>query len=296
MANFLDEHRTKVVLFNQQYRNKKQLASQKVDIPENLFTKCPFCQEILLTETVEANDFVCPQCGKYFQIRARKRVEMLTDRGSFSEQDKDMTSGNPLGFPGYEEKIAKNVEETREKEAFVAGTAKIEGLPFALGVLDSYFLMGSMGSVVGEKVTRLIETSIRERLPLVIVSASGGARMQEGIFSLMQMAKTAAALARHDQAGLFYLSVLTHPTTGGVSASFAMLGDVNIAEKDALIGFAGKRVILQTIKEDLPDGFQTAGFLLEKGMLDMVVERKDLKRIVAQLLRFHAGGTNHVRN
>jgi len=294
MANFLDKHKTKVVLFNQQYRNKKRLRTQKVDIPENLFTKCPFCQEILLTEAVEENDFVCPHCGKYFQLRARKRLEMLTDEDSFQELFQNLSSANPLDFPDYEDKINKIRKETGETEAFIAGKATIGGEKVALGVLDSYFLMGSMGSVVGEKVTRLIEVSIDERLPLVIVSASGGARMQEGIFSLMQMAKTAALLARHHEAGLFYLSVLTHPTTGGVSASFAMLGDVIIAEKDALIGFAGKRVISQTIKEDLPDGFQTAGFLLEKGMLDMVVDRKDLKPTIAKLLHFHAGGEAHV--
>jgi len=286
MANFLDKHQTKVVLFNQQYR-KRKITSHKVDIPENLFTKCPFCQELLLTETIEQNDYVCPQCGKYFQLRARKRLEMLVDKDSFQEIDKNMTSLNPLGFPGYEEKIKSFRKNTGEPEAFVSGKASIDKMPFFIGILDSYFMMGSMGSVVGEKVTRLIETSSKEKLPLVIVSASGGARMQEGIFSLMQMAKTASALAAHNEAGLFFLSVLTHPTTGGVSASFAMLGDIIIAEKDALIGFAGKRVISQTINEDLPDEFQTAGFLLEKGMLDMVVERKDLKRTIAKLLKFH---------
>ncbi len=287
MANFLDKHKTKVVLFNQQYR-KRKVASHKVDIPENLFVKCPFCQELLLTELVEKNAYVCPHCDKYFQLTARKRLEMLIDKDSFQELDKAMTSLNPLEFPGYEDKINHIRKQTKEYEALVSGTALIDKIPVCIGVLDSYFLMGSMGSVVGEKVTRLIEKSSEEKLPLVIVSASGGARMQEGIFSLMQMAKTASALSRHNELGLFYLSVLTHPTTGGVSASFAMLGDIIIAEKDALIGFAGKRVIAQTIKEDLPEGFQTADFLLDHGMLDKVVERKDLKRVIGKLLKFHA--------
>ncbi len=293
MANFLDKHREKVVLFNQQYRGKRKLTTTKIDIPENLFTRCPFCQELILTKTAEANDFVCPHCGRYFQVKGRKRLEMLVDPGTFIEHDKNLKTANPLGFPGYEEKIRKITLETGENEAFISGKAKIAGMAVMIGILDSHFLMGSMGSVVGEKVTRLIEASTTEHLPLVIVCASGGARMQEGIFSLMQMAKTAAALARHNEAGLFYLSVITHPTTGGVSASFAMLGDVIIAEKDALIGFAGKRVIAQTIKEDLPDSFQTADFLLEKGMLDIVVGRKELKQTIIKLLRFHQQEASH---
>ncbi|MBN2504977.1 MAG: acetyl-CoA carboxylase carboxyltransferase subunit beta [Bacilli bacterium] len=295
MANFLDKHREKVVMFNQQYRGKRKLKTTKIDVPENLFTRCPFCQDLILTEAVEANDYVCPYCGKYFQISGRKRLAMLVDPGSFIEYDKKLKTSNPLNFPGYEEKIHKVSLETGENEAFISGKATIDRMNVMIGVLDSHFLMGSMGSVVGEKVTRLIEASITERLPLVIVCASGGARMQEGIFSLMQMAKTAAALARHNDARLFYLSVITHPTTGGVSASFAMLGDIIVAEKDALIGFAGKRVIAQTIKEDLPDHFQTADFLLEKGMLDIVIERKELKQTIVKLLQFHRQEEDHDR-
>ncbi len=287
MANFLDDHRNRVVRFQKQYR-KKQIASHKLDIPERLFLKCPFCERSIHRDILMQNAYVCPECGNYFPLTARNRIGMLVERDSFNELDHNLHSLNPLDFPGYEDKVKQNQELTGEVEAFVGGIAKISGHKVCIGVLDSHFMMGSMGSVVGEKVTRLIETSVRERLPLVIVSSSGGARMQEGIFSLMQMAKTAAALAEHNAAGLFYLSLLTHPTTGGVSASFAMLGDIIIAEKGALIGFAGKRVIQQTIREDLPEGFQTSEFLLEHGMIDIVLDRREVKPMIGKLLAFHA--------
>jgi len=232
-------------------------------------------------------------CGNYLQLTARKRLETIVDSDSFLEMDQDLRTLNPLAFPGYQDKVESFMNQTGENEAFISGLARIGGEDVAIGVMDSYFMMGSMGSVVGEKVTRLIEVSMEKKLPLIIISASGGARMQEGIYSLMQMAKTAQALARHHEEKLLYISVLTHPTTGGVSASFAMLGDINIAEKDALIGFAGKRVIAQTIKEELPEGFQRADFLLEHGLLDMVVERRHLRDILDRLLKLHERGELH---
>lgn len=292
MANFIDEHRRKVVLFQQQYRKRKSIK-QTLEVPKTVFQKCPFCNELVLTSDLEKSLYVCPLCGNYLQLTARKRLETIVDSDSFCEMDQDLRTLNPLAFPGYQEKVESFMNQTGENEAFISGLARIGGKDVAIGVMDSYFMMGSMGSVVGEKVTRLIEVSMEKKLPLIIISASGGARMQEGIYSLMQMAKTAQALARHHEEKLLYISVLTHPTTGGVSASFAMLGDINIAEKDALIGFAGKRVIAQTIKEELPEGFQRADFLLEHGLLDMVVERRHLRDILDRLLKLHERGELH---
>ncbi|NLF48308.1 MAG: acetyl-CoA carboxylase carboxyltransferase subunit beta [Acholeplasmataceae bacterium] len=295
MDNFLDKHRSRVVYFQEKYR-KRGKNNHKAEIPDQLFSKCPFCQELIYTKTLIEQAFVCPECGKYYPMSARDRIDQLTDSDSFEEIDRTLTSVNPLDFPGYNEKLVQAQEETGEREAFIGGWAKIDNIPLCVGVMDSHFLMGSMGSAIGEKIARLMELSIKRKSPLLIVSSSGGARMQEGILSLMQMAKTVALLTKHNESGLLFISLLTHPTTGGVSASFAMLGDIILAEKGALIGFAGKRVIQQTIKEDLPDGFQTAEFLMDHGMIDMVIDRKNASAVISQLLKFHEQRKNHVSN
>ena len=238
---------------------------------------------------LSSNLEVCPTCGFHHRMTAKKRLESLIDPGSFKEINRRLHTLNPLNFPGYEEKIEGLMEANDLNEAVVTGIGKIAGESVAIGIMDSHFLMASMGSVVGEKVTRLIEVSISRRLPLIMVCASGGARMQEGIYSLMQMAKTSAALAKHNDAGLLYISVLTHPTMGGVTASFATLGDIIIAEKGASVGFAGRRVVEQTIKQKLPDHFQTAEFLQEKGLVDLVVSRQELKQTLAKLIDLHEG-------
>ena len=220
------------------------------------------------------------------------RIESLVDEGTFKELNQKLISKNPLSFPGYEKKINNLMEENQINEAVVTGIAKLDGQTVAIGVMDSYFMMASMGSVVGEKVTRLIETATSKKLPLVLVCASGGARMQEGMYSLMQMAKTSAAIAKHNEAGLLYISVLTQPTMGGVTASFATLGDIILAEKGAAIGFAGRRVVEQTIKQSLPEHFQTAEFLQEKGLVDKVVNRKELKQTLSTIIKWHEGSEN----
>jgi len=243
----------------------------------------------LYEKVMKKNNYVCPVCQNHFRIDVNTRLKMVVDDESFKELDSSLMSTNPLSMPGYEMKILSAVNKTKRKNAFISGAAKIAGIEVAIGVLDSYFMMGSMGSVVGEKVTRLIEFSIKESLPLIIFSASGGARMQEGIFSLMQMAKTTAALNRLDDSKGLFISVLTHPTTGGVAASFASLGDINIAEKSSLIGFAGPRVIKQTIREELPKGFQTAEFQENHGQVDIVVHRQDLKKTLYNILKLHVG-------
>lgn len=286
MDNFFDIHRQKVESFKETFRKKTEL-NVKINIPEDLFVKCTGCGELLYRSDLVENHYVCTHCGELFPLGARTRLEMTVDSGSFLELDTYLSSKNPLSFAGYIEKIDQYQDKTDEIEAFVGGVARMGGIDLAIGVLNSQFMMGSMGSVVGEKVARLCEHATKYKLPLVLFSASGGARMQEGIFSLMQMAKTSAAILRHSQAGLLYLSVLTHPTTGGVAASFASLGDINLAEEHALIGFAGQRVIKQTIRQDLPEGFQTADFQQQKGMVDMVVRRKDLPSLITRLLAFH---------
>lgn len=285
MSNFLDNRKARL----ERYKNIRGKTNNitKVTIPDGVFVKCEHCNEPIYHEDLLINDYVCPKCNYHFRLSARQRIAFISDGDSFVELFNNLKTLNPLSFPNYIEKINKYQEEQEELDAFVCGECLISNNKVALGVLDSFFMMGSMGSVVGEKVTRLIEYSINEKLPLVIFSASGGARMQEGIFSLMQMAKTSAALKRHDEANLLFISVLTHPTTGGVFASFASLGDINLAERGALIGFAGKRVIEQTIKEELPDNFQSAEFQLEKGFVDKVVDRKDLKTTISKLLILH---------
>lgn len=248
--------------------------------------KCDKCKEILYKEDVKQNLSVCPNCGKHFRLSARRRIEQIIDEGTFAEMDANLHTSNPIKFQGYEQKIELLEEKTKIKEAVKTGIGKINGIEVAIAVMDGNFLMGSMGEVVGEKITNLIEQAIVKQLPVIIFCVSGGARMQEGIVSLMQMAKTSAALAKLSEAKLPYISVLTDPTTGGVTASFASLGDIIIAEPDALIGFAGPRVIEQTIKQKLPEGFQRAEFLLEHGFIDLIVERKNMKNMLYKILKF----------
>ena len=273
-------------------KQKKRLTSEgRRDLPPDVFDKCDGCGEILYRERLEQNLGVCPECGSHFRISATRYVGLLADGDSFEEIDEGMTSGDPLGFSDlkrYGDRIEAARKRTGRNEAVMTGRARIEGIPVVLAVMDFAFIGGSMGSVVGEKIARAGRDALDRDLPLIVVSASGGARMMEGIFSLMQMAKTSAVLARLHERGLPYISVLTDPTTGGVTASYAMLGDVNLAEPGALIGFAGPRVIGETIKQELPPGFQSAEFLEKHGMVDRVVDRRELKSAIAQLLR-HTG-------
>ena len=264
--------------------------TRRPEVPEGLLRKCNKCGGAIIAEDVKKDHYICPKCGGYFRVHARRRIEMITDEGSFEEWDSDLQGGNPLEYKGYEEKLKKLQEKTGLSEAVVTGKAKIDGREAAIGVCDGRFLMASMGEAVGEKIARAVERATKERLPVILFACSGGARMQEGIVSLMQMAKTSAALKRHSDAGLLYISVLTDPTTGGVTASFAMLGDVILAEPKALIGFAGPRVIEQTIGEKLPDGFQRAEFLLEQGFLDAIVERPQMKETLSKILALHEVG------
>ena len=261
--------------------------NKKNEVPEGIYIKCPSCKKSIYRPDLKNSLGICAHCGYYYPLSARARLSLIVDKNSFEELDGHLETVNPLGFEGYEEKINKYQKQTEQKEAVVTGKAQIEGHDVIIAIMDSSFMMGSMSSVVGEKVTSAIEMATRTKLPMIIFTASGGARMQEGIFSLMQMAKTSAALARHDASGLLYISILTDPTTGGVTASFATLGDIIIAEPGALVGFAGPRVIEQTLKEKLPEGFQRAEFLLEKGQIDAIVERKDLKKTLGMLLSFH---------
>lgn len=268
-------------------KTQKNIAASDMLIGK--WVKCDQCKEILYKEDVHSHLNVCPNCGKHFRISARRRIKQIVDEGTFEETNSNLQTINPLQFEGYEKKIQSLQEKTKIKEAVMTGFGKIEGEKVVIAVMDSNFMMGSMGSVVGEKITRAIEDAIAHRLPLIIFCVSGGARMQEGMISLMQMAKTAAALKKLDEAGLLYISVLTDPTTGGVTASFAMLGDIILAEPNALIGFAGPRVIEQTIGQTLPEGFQKSEFLLEHGFIDKIVERKDLKSTLKQILRLGTG-------
>jgi acetyl-CoA carboxylase carboxyl transferase subunit beta len=287
MSDFISERKKRIQEFKDRFFGKDK--NKPIDIPDGLFVKCDECGTALYEKELEQKLSVCPNCGHHFRIGARKRITITVDAGSFCEVDQDLISVNPLSMPDYEVKIASAKKLTNQNEAFVGGSATIFGYPCYIGVLDSYFMMGSMGSVVGEKVTRLIEYATKDKRPLVLFSASGGARMQEGILSLMQMAKTSGALYYLNQAGVLFISIMTNPTTGGVAASFASLGDINIAEKTATIGFAGARVIKQTIKQDLPPHFQTAEFQLEKGQVDLVLSRHDIRPTLAKLLLFHGG-------
>jgi acetyl-CoA carboxylase carboxyl transferase subunit beta len=267
-----------------------RMASKRKEIPDGLWTKCHGCGEIIYNKQLADNTKVCPRCDYHFVLGAYERIAMLLDADSFQEQDADMLSVDPLKFEGpktYRDKLQQDQKATGLREAAVYGQGRINGIQVMLSVTDSRFIMGSMGSVVGEKITRAIEGSIEKRLPLIIISGSGGgARMYEGMFSLMQMAKTSTAIAKHNEAGLLYISVLTNPTMAGVMASFASLGDIIVAEPKALIGFTGPRVIEQTIKQKLPPGFQRSEFLLEHGLIDMIIHRKDLKEQLTQLLHF----------
>ena len=259
----------------------------KPEVPEGLLKKCNACKAAIVTEDVKNNYYICPKCHNYFRVHARRRVEMIADEGTFEEWDHGLNAGNPLSFPGYEEKVKALQEKTNLDEAVMTGKAQINGNEVVLGICDGRFMMASMGWAVGEKIARAVERAIEEKLPVIIFACSGGARMQEGIVSLMQMAKTSAALKKHSDAGLLYISVLTNPTTGGVTASFAMLGDVILAEPNALIGFAGPRVIEQTIGQKLPEGFQKSEFLLEHGFIDRIVEREEMKEVLASILSMH---------
>ena len=257
------------------------------DMMVGKWIKCDNCKEILYKEDVRANYSVCPNCGKHFRLSSRRRIAQIIDEGTFEELNEDLHTTDPIKFEGYLQKVKSLEEKTKIKEAVRTGIGKINGINVAIGVMDANFMMGSMGEVVGEKITRLIETAIEKHLPVILFCASGGARMQEGMVSLMQMAKTSAALSKLNKAGLLYVSVLTDPTTGGVTASFASLGDVILAEPGALIGFAGPRVIEQTINQKLPEGFQRAEFLLEHGFVDRIVERKDMKNELFNILKLH---------
>lgn len=261
------------------------------EVPDGLLKKCNACKSAVFVEDVKKNLYICPHCNNYFRVHAYRRVEMIADEGSFEEWDMGLRSDNPLHYKGYEEKLDGLRERTKLDEAVITGRASIEGQPVVLGICDGRFLMASMGRVVGEKIARAVERATEERLPIILFACAGGARMQEGIVSLMQMTKTSAALKRHSDAGLLYISVLTDPTTGGVTASFAMLGDIILAEPKALIGFAGPRVIEQTIGQKLPKGFQRSEFLLEHGFVDRIVERREQRAVLAQLLRLHDGKT-----
>ena len=273
---------------------KREVATAKnkkpnIDIPIGKWVKCDNCKEIIYKETVRENLNICPNCGHYFRMHIGKRIELLIDDGTYERFDFNIETTNPLGLEDYPKKLKGLREKTGLEEAVSCGTGKINGEKVIICIMDSGFLMGSMGVVVGEKITYAIEQAIEQKLPLIILSVSGGARMQEGIISLMQMAKTTAALTKLDEAGLLYISVLTDPTYGGVTASFASLGDIILAEPNAMIGFAGQRVIKQTIGE-LPEGFQTAEFLLEHGFVDKIVERKDLKETIHKLIKLNKGG------
>ena len=272
-------------------KNKKIEKSQKnvvaADMLIGKWVKCEKCKEIIYKEDLHENLSVCPYCGKHFRLSSRRRIRQIADEGSFVEIGKEIHTKDPLKFEGYLKKVESLQEKTKIDEAVTCGIAKIEGIETVLAIMDGNFLMGSMGACVGERITLAIETAIHKKLPVIIFCVSGGARMQEGMISLMQMAKTSSALTKLDKAGQLYISVLTDPTTGGVTASFASLGDIILAEPDALIGFAGPRVIEQTIGEKLPEGFQKSEFLLEHGFVDKIVERKDMKSTIAKLIRLH---------
>lgn len=278
--------------FFQKKRKYATITSEKAkrDIPEGLMVKCPKCGAILVTRELEKNLKVCMGCGYHFRLSALERIRITLDEGRLFEYDADMISLDPLSFPGYREKLAANREKTGVNEAVITGEGTIGGYPVVIGVIGFDFFSGTLGSVVGEKIANAAERALQKRYPLVLFSTSGGARMQEGILSLMQMAKTSAVLKKLDEAGVLFISVITDPTYGGVSASFAMLGDYVLAEPGAAFGFAGRIVIEQTIRQKLPDNFQTAEFNLKHGQLDRVVHRKEMKAVLTRILDVHAAG------
>lgn len=259
----------------------------KMKIPSDLLFQCPRCRAALFQEDLIANNYVCTKCGYHARLKASQRLELTVDKGSFVEYDANLQSVDPIDFPGYCEKIKLMQKTTGLKEAIITGECDIRGQHCVIGIMDSHFMMASMGSVVGEKITRAFERATQKKLPVILFTASGGARMQEGMLSLSQMAKTAGAVSLHSEAGLLYITVLTDPTTGGVTASFASLGDIILAEPKVLVGFAGRRVIENTIKQRLPDEFQSAEFLFEHGFVDMIVERKQMRHVLYRLLKFH---------
>lgn len=265
----------------------KNETIKKPEIPHNLLFKCPRCLSVIYMEDFEKNLKVCNNCNYHARLTWKERLDLTVDKGSFYELDANLTSMNPIEFPGYEKKIANLSESCGIKDSIITGTCTIHGYKTVIGIMDSNFMMASMGSVVGEKIARAFEYATEHRLPVILFTASGGARMQEGIISLMQMAKTSGAVALHSEAGQLYITVLTDPTTGGVTASFASLGDIILAEPKVLIGFAGRRVIQDTIKQQLPDDFQSAEFLLQNGFVDSIVERKRMRKTLSRLLKLH---------
>jgi acetyl-CoA carboxylase carboxyl transferase subunit beta len=275
-------------------RKPRTSQRERLEIPADAWEKCDACGHIDIREKFEKALNVCPECGKHRRIGAEDYIELLTDQGTWRELYKELRSADPLEFENYPERLEAARQKAGETDAVYTGTARLDGLPFNLAVMNFRFMGGSMGSVVGEKIARLARRSLEKKIPLVIVSTSGGARMQEGVLSLMQMAKTSAAIGQLYRECIPYISILTDPTTGGVSASFAMQGDVVLAEPGAVVGFAGQRVIKQTIGQDLPDGFQTAEFLLEHGQIDDVVPRASLRDTTARLLRHMQGQRPHV--
>lgn len=286
MEPLFKNRKSRLDLFKKLRQAQSSVVAPK-DMPENLYQDCPACHDSVLLEDLMKAHYVCPTCGHHLKITARERLRELCDPKSFSELDKRMAMVDSQTFPGYKEKLLDFQKKTGSYEAVITGTCKIQNHKVAICVMDSNFMMGSMGQVVGEKITRCIEHATKKKLPLIIFTTSGGARMQEGILSLVQMAKTSAALAAHKDAGNLYISYLTNPTTGGVSASFAMLGDIILAEPNALVGFAGKRVIESTINETLPPDFQHAEFVLEKGFIDKIVKRKAMRKTLGKLLELH---------
>ncbi|XMB67961.1 acetyl-CoA carboxylase, carboxyltransferase subunit beta [Mycoplasmatota bacterium zrk1] len=287
VINRLEEKR----LLRKRYKESlKKFSKSKVEIPDGLYDKCNKCGEMLLKEDIVENSFTCSKCGEHFRMRAVDRIKLTVDEGSFYEKGFGFITLNPLDIDNYDDKIDTLNQKTGLDDAYIYGHATIDNNPCVVGVMDSYFLMGSMGSVVGEKVTKSFEYAMYKKLPLILFTASGGARMQEGILSLMQMVKTSQVASKFHEMGLLYITVLTHPTTGGVTASFAMLGDIHLAEPNALIGFAGPRVIEQIIKQKLPEEFQKSEFLKERGFVDKVVHRKDMKATLAKILSFHKRG------
>lgn len=270
-------------IINIPHTNKEDSPS----VPDGAWVKCNNCGKILYKKELEQNYKICSNCESYFRLGAYERINQICDENTFLEFNSDMESSNIINFPHYDRKLEKSKFSSGLKEAVITGKCKISGKESIIVIMDSNFMMGSMGTVVGEKITLAIENAINERLPIIIFTASGGARMQEGIMSLMQMSKISSALAKHSSEGLLYITVLTDPTTGGVTASFASLGDIILAEPKTLIGFAGRRVVENTIKEELPEGFQSAEFLLEKGFIDKIVKREDLRKTLALLLKIH---------
>lgn len=280
--------KTKYITVSQEsLRRTENNTDKKPSIPDGMWVKCEGCGKVLYKSDLDENGKICNHCGYHFRLTARERINILIDKDTFIEFDYNMNSDNPIDFPGYEEKVGKMKCETDMNEAVITGMGKISGTEAVVCVMDSHFMMGSMGSVVGEKITRAVEKAVELMLPVIIFTASGGARMQEGMFSLMQMAKVSAAIGKLGKEGLLYISILTDPTTGGVTASFAMLGDIILAEPGTLVGFAGKRVIEQTIRQKLPEGFQKAEFLLEHGFIDKIVSRTELKGTLKKILTIH---------